>query len=627
MRAMLSLLLVLMLLNLLACDGGVARQDEVPSTISSHSSLAAISLSSSSAFATSSTDSSSQPSVYSSSSQSTASVFEEGDVGFCNTLSAAIETEHDGYLGAGYANTQNAIGYGLSWRLDVEHSGVATLSIRYANGGDAARSALLSINSGVDGQYALNFPATAGWNDWLLETRNIQLQQGVNDITLLANTAAGLANIDSITVKAIGVTGVDCAEAPPASPDGETLAFPGAQGFGRFAVGGRGGEVVHVTNLNDSGPGSLRDAISQPNRIVVFDVGGVINIKERLVFKHNQTIAGQTAPGDGISIYGNGTSFSGASNTIVRYIRFRMGKVGSSGKDTVSIAHGNNIIFDHVSLSWGRDGNFDVNPDSGKVISNITLQDSIIAQGLQTHSTGGLMVANGGASIIRSLYIDNHTRNPKARGVLQFVNNVVYHWRVAGYILGDSAANSGTRYDGAMIGNYFISGPETSGAALKSPSAVYHLYAQDNWYDPDKNGQLDGRLLGQGDYGSVTWHTTPSTDYPQVSALSAAEALDYVIEHAGASKARDEVDQFLISELQSWGSAGATISDERVLGLANVVGNIAGGLALLDTDNDGMPDEWEIERGLNPQNAADAMVDSNQNGWVNIEEYINALVQ
>jgi pectate lyase len=142
----------------------------------------------------------------------------------------------------------------------------------------------------------------------------------------------------------------------------QTLSFPGAEGFGRFAKGARAGtpSIYHVTTLNDSGTGSLRDAISQPNRIVVFDVSGVIKISSRLVFSNNLTIAGQTAPGDGITVYGNGVSFSAADNIIVRYMRFRMGSGGDSGKDAAGIANGSNMIFDHVSVSWGLDENFSI---------------------------------------------------------------------------------------------------------------------------------------------------------------------------------------------------------------------------------------------------------------------------
>lgn len=227
------------------------------------------------------------------------------------------------------------------------------------------------------------------------------------------------------------------------------LAFPGAEGFGAQATGGRGGSVYVVTNLNDSGTGSFRDAVSQSNRIVVFAVGGIININDRIVVSPHVTIAGQTAPGGGITVYGNGVSYSGATNTITRYIRYRMGTGGDSGKDAITIANGENMIFDHVSVSWGRDETFSINGD----VSNVTISDSIIAQGLETHSCGGLIQTSGGVSIIRSLYIDNKTRNPKVKGVNEFVNNVVYNWGGGGgYIAGDSAGDSFAN----IINNVFI---------------------------------------------------------------------------------------------------------------------------------------------------------------------------
>ncbi|MDF3069137.1 MAG: hypothetical protein K0R38_4738 [Polyangiaceae bacterium] len=403
---------------------------------------------------------------------------------------------------------------------------------------------------------------------------------------------------------------------------GELLAFPGAQGFGRHAKGGRGGSVYHVTNLNDSGAGSLRDAVSQPNRTVVFEVGGVIKISSRLVFKNNQTIAGQTAPGGGVTIYGDGTSFSAANHTVVRYVRFRMGAGGESGKDTVTMANGHDVIWDHCSLSWGRDGTFDLNQESGEELKNLTLQDSIVAQGLQTHSTGGL-VNTTGTSIIRSLYIDNNSRNPKARGTLQFINNVVYNWVVSGYILGDTSGRS----DGAMLGNYLITGPETKDGTLDSPTSAYQLFAQGNYYDSDKDGTLNGRLLGQGDYGSVTWLSAPSVEFPPVPVLTAQEAFDYVSKHAGASRHRDEADEYVLAELSSLGKKGATISNETSLGFAGGVGTLPTAAAPADTDRDGMPDSWETESGFNPADAADGNGDADKDGYTNLEEYLASLVQ
>ncbi|MET0592787.1 MAG: pectate lyase [Polyangiaceae bacterium] len=401
---------------------------------------------------------------------------------------------------------------------------------------------------------------------------------------------------------------------------GPLVAFPGAQGFGRFATGGRGGTVYHVTNLDDSGAGSLRDAISQANRIIVFDVGGVIRIGSRLVFKNNQTIAGQTAPGGGITIYGDGTSFSAASNTIVRYVRFRMGIGGESGKDTVTMANGHDVIWDHCSLSWGRDGTFDLNQESGAELYNLTLQDSIVAQGLQTHSTGGL-VNTQGTSILRSLYIDNNSRNPKARGTTQFVNNVIYNWVVSAYILGDTSGRS----DGYVVGNYFVTGPETSGGTLDSPTPEYHIFADGNFYDNNRDGTLNGRLLGKGDFGTVTWETAPSATFPPVVAMTAQEAVDYVRAHAGASRYRDDADKYVMNELASFGKTGKTISDEATLGLSGGAGTIPGGTAPVDTDRDGMPDAWETANGLNPNDASDANKDRDRDGFTNVEEYINSL--
>ena len=398
------------------------------------------------------------------------------------------------------------------------------------------------------------------------------------------------------------------------------LAFPGAQGFGRFATGGRGGSVYHVTNLDDGGAGSFRDAISQPNRTIVFDVGGVIRIASRLVFKNNQTVAGQTAPGGGITFYGDGTSFSAASNTIVRYVRFRMGVGGESGKDTVTMANGHDVIWDHCSLSWGRDGTFDLNQESGADLYNLTLQDSIVAQGLQTHSTGGL-VNTQSTSIIRSLYIDNNSRNPKARGTLQFVNNVIYNWVVSGYILGDTSGRS----DGFMVGNYFITGPETSGGTLDSPTPEYHIFADGNFYDSNPDGVLNGRLLGKGDFGTATWETTPSASFPPVPAMTAEAAVNHVRANAGASRYRDAADTYVLAELGSFGTTGKTISDEASLGFAGGVGTVPGGTAPVDTDGDGMSDAWELSHGLNANDASDRNLDRNQDGWTNLEEYINSL--
>ncbi|KAH7304093.1 fibronectin [Stachybotrys elegans] len=394
-------------------------------------------------------------------------------------------------------------------------------------------------------------------------------------------------------------------------------AFPGAEGFGRFASGGRRGTVYKVTNLNDSGAGSLRDAVSQRDRIVVFTVGGVINIQSRIVVARNVYIAGQTAPGDGITVYGDGWSWSNANDAIVRYIRIRMGRGGASGKDAITIAEGARMIFDHVSVSWGRDENFSI---SGTA-QNMTVQDSIIAQGLETHSCGGLMETSGGVSLFRNLYVDNNTRNPKVKGVNDFQNNVVYNWGVGGgYIAGDS---DGASYAN-IINNYYIAGPSTTIAAFTRGNANFRGYVKNNMYDSNKNGALDGSPLCEAAscYSSIAFQGQPFAYPGPVRLLSPQDTVNTVLASAGASKPRDALDASLVSQVRSWGRAGALISDEASVGGP---GNIRGGSAPVDTDGDGIPDAWERANGLDPNNPSDGMAIA-ANGYANLENYVNSLV-
>lgn len=397
------------------------------------------------------------------------------------------------------------------------------------------------------------------------------------------------------------------------------LAFPGAEGFGAQATGGRGGSVYVVTNLNDSGTGSFRDAVSQSNRIVVFAVGGIINISDRIVVSSHITIAGQTAPGGGITVYGNGVSYSGATNSITRYVRYRMGTGGDSGKDAITIANGENMIFDHVSVSWGRDETFSINGD----VSNVTISDSIIAQGLQTHSCGGLIQTSGGVSIIRSLYIDNKTRNPKVKGVNEFVNNVVYNWGGGGgYIAGDSAGDSFAN----IANNVFISGPSTSVTAFTRGNANFHAYVSSNYYDPDKDGSLNGFILSptSQNYSPIDFQ---SIRYPYPTVNTLLDPLDAYVQvkaSAGASKFRDSVDSYLVDvELSSLGKVGALISDPTTSPVGGP-GVIPGGTPPEDSDEDGIPDDYELAHGTDPQTNDSAKIATN--GYANIENYINSLV-
>lgn len=401
----------------------------------------------------------------------------------------------------------------------------------------------------------------------------------------------------------------------------QQLAFPGAQGFGRFATGGRMGSVYHVTNLNDSGTGSLRDAVSKPNRIVVFDVSGVIRINSRLVFSKNLYVAGQTAPGEGITVYGDGTSFSAADNIIVRYMRFRMGAVGTKDKDAGGIANGQNMIFDHCSFSWGQDENFSINWDNkGTAPQNITLMNSIVGQGLMTHSAGGLMQADN-ITLYRDLLVDNSTRNFKVKGTNQYVNNLVYNWKNYAYNMGGDS--QGTSYVN-IENNLFINGPAVGGDALTGGNSDFHFYGNDNWQDKNRDGVLNPTLFtGTGGGDKVS---TPYA-YPELEKWAGNELIEMLLPEVGASLPyRDLADCYMVDEVLSFGKKGKLITNENELPIGvPTTWSWFKGSKPTDTDGDGMPDAWEEANGTDKAKS-DAMTIAD-NGYANIENYINSITK
>lgn len=436
--------------------------------------------------------------------------------------------------------------------------------------------------------------------------------------------------------------------------DGQLLAFPGAEGFGRFTTGGRGGEIYHVTNLNDSGTGSLRDAVSKEGRIIVFDVSGVIELKSALVFKGNNTILGQTAPGEGVQVYGDRISFSNASNLIVRHMRFRMGITGTSGADACGVANGTDMILDHLSVLWGRDENFSVSWDNKNTRpANITIQNSIIGQGLQSHSCGGLIQTIGGVTLYRNLYVENKTRNPKVKGLNQFVNNVVYNWGDGGgYIMSDSEGDSWADIEN----NYFVKGPwNGSTDPFVRGIKTFRYFGAGNYYDENKDGVLNGHLMTEDEMRGAQNGTAPySTLFPSLDALNAniteynttaTEQIQLIPEIAGKMTAeeayawmltsvgpvlpvRDEVDQYLIDEIATYGKAGTKngINSEAQLPHKGK-GVLSGGVKPLDTDGDAIPDEWEIANSLNPNDPSDAVAIDPATGYAWIEVYANSIVE
>ena len=403
---------------------------------------------------------------------------------------------------------------------------------------------------------------------------------------------------------------------------GQTLAFPEAEGFGRFATGARtnlgSASVYHVTNLNDSGAGSFRDAVSQANRFVVFDVGGVVTLNSVAVISSNVTIAGQTAPG-GFAVYGDRLAFNGANNTVSRYIAVRKGEAGTR-EDSVSLSRGSNMIFDHMSVTWGVDETFSMNPDSGQVIDNITIQNTVIAQGLDRlgHSAGGLMTLGEGSrfSIVKSLFADNVTRNPKVRGENEFINNVIYGYETAGYIMGDTVNMSS---HANAIGNYFIEGPVDGSSPFASGTPQFEIYGADNWVDGDRDGLLDGSRITT--YPGATVAATPFA-FPTTASMTAQQAVSFVTQHAGPTITRDEVDTRIMQGVLSYGTLGGVILRDTDLFPTFAAPRVAFG-RLADTDNDGMPDGWERSRGLNPASATDWKTFSG--GYTNLELYLNEL--
>lgn len=393
----------------------------------------------------------------------------------------------------------------------------------------------------------------------------------------------------------------------------QQLAFPGAEGFGAYASGGRGGQVVHVTNLNAAGLGSLAEAVSQPGRFVVFDVGGVIDITgKNVTIASNVTIAGQTAPGEGITIYGGRVIASKNSNIIIRYIRMRGGSSVNSSKCTLTLDECSNVIMDHCSVSWGPWDNVHI-----ANANNITWQNCIISEGIEPQRFGAITDGTRNWTIHHCLWQNNKSRNPKMKCYVQYYNNVVYNY-TNGVVGGHSAADN---YQDLM-NNYFIAGPNGSAKYFDQWTETDHMYSSGNYFDGNCDGVLNGSLVT--DHHNATPMQNPSLKCSAPMNLETAEqAYESVVEHVGASRVRDIHDKRIIEQLTSLGKKGSFINNEQDVG---GIGVVAGGPKITDTDNDGMADEWEEANGLDPLKD-DANEYSFDNGYTNIENYVNSLAQ
>lgn len=452
-------------------------------------------------------------------------------------------------------------------------------------------------------------------------------------------------------------------------------AFPGAEGYGRFTTGGRGGSVIHVTNLNDSGTGSLRAAINATGkRIIVFDVSGNIELKSRLsVTNGNVTILGQTAPGDGICLK-NWPLVISTNNVIVRYIRCRMGDLAGNEEDAMSASHHdnaicNNIIIDHCSVSWSVDecGSFYGNKD-------FTLQWCMFSESLRNsvhdkgnHGYGGIW---GGekASFHHNMLAHHDSRNPRfdhdyvstLKGPIDYVNNVVYNWGGNSTYGGESNAGSTSKLIN-MRNNYYKAGPASGNKKLfLNPTTNCG-----NCTGTDVGGKffIDGNFLyGQSLFNSdnlqsgyyffdsgmnfSSWKskyasaTKPYTtdekkfQYKLVHLQSAQNAFQKICDWVGCSYIRDYVDTRIVDEAIN-GYYTYEGSNGSKNGLIDTQDDVNGWPSLrtydkkTDTDRDGMPDAWETANGLNPNDASDASsytIDKKK-WYTNIEVYANSLVE
>ena len=468
---------------------------------------------------------------------------------------------------------------------------------------------------------------------------------------------------------------------PTDLPQAKIPAFPGAEGGGKFTFGGRGGKVYVVTSLADSGPGTLRWACEQGGaRIIVFNVAGIIHIKSPIIVRAPYiTIEGQTAPGDGVCVAGE-SFWVNTHDVIIRYMRFRRGETNVGRRDDALGGDPvGNIIVDHTSTSWGLDENFSMyrhmfDPGAGMIAEklgtvNITIQNCIYAEALDywNHSFGS---TTGGenSTLIRNMWADNTGRNPSVgwNGIYTFVNNVVFNWHHRSMDGGDYTTNFN------IINNYFKPGPVTpkdepvghrilkpeSGRSKLKEKFFGRVYASGNIMegypevtkDPWKGGiQIEedgGKELP--DAGKYKDYMKSDVAFPMapVTIMSAEEAYKFVVNNAGATLPhRDAVDLRIAEQVRTGKITYKEMKtdtdfqfkvrklpkDSYKLGIITAPWQVGGypdykGTPYKDSDNDGIPDSWEIAHGLNPHDASDAAKPAkNGGGYSNIEVYLNTV--
>ena len=408
-------------------------------------------------------------------------------------------------------------------------------------------------------------------------------------------------------------------------------AFPGAEGAGLGAFGGRTGDVYHVTSLADSGPGTLRDGVTNGNRTIVFDIGGYIDLLSELQITNSKlTIAGQTAPGDGVTLRGYSMSLDNVHDIVLRFLRFRPGDIYCATTDGYALRFGNvsNCIVDHVSASWSlRDALTVTNS------TNVTIQWSLIAESLRTscrtnlpHGLGTTVrYGNSQVSLHHNLYANNNSANPWIGDNLSvdFVNNVLFNWgELPGYSQDDIFDNPGGFTNQLnYIKNAVISStnPTDPTIAFNAGSLNTWIYQAENLIStnpvPGFNGVDTGWNLFAGLY------TQLNDPFPiwQATTYSTTEAYERVLDFVGAWQNRDAVDQRIVAEVRS--GVGTIIDSQTDVGDWPVLNSAT---IPVDSDQDGMPDYYEYTLGLDPLLISNRE-DRDTNGYTDLEEYLDWL--
>ncbi len=425
-----------------------------------------------------------------------------------------------------------------------------------------------------------------------------------------------------------------------------TKPFAEAEGAGAFTVGGRGGDTYHVTNLNDSGAGSLRNGITTATgpRTIVFDISGQINLLTNLsINKPFMTIAGQTAPGDGITIAGRTSIVNNTQHVILRYLRFRGGDVNcpSMQGDSLWVDNSKDVLIDHVTASWSIDETLSVTDSTRVSIQWSYITESLKASchdngsgGTESHGYGALIrYGDGTITYHHNLFSHHFNRNPRVGDniTLEFVNNIIYDW-------GTDASYSGPANEGTTkinyIGNYLVAGPTTPVAkrnrAFNGGSISTIIYQTGNVIDGNLNGVRDGTDTGWAMFVNLYTQsgvqlrgeqfTKNQANRLAVVPESAQTAYTRVLATGGDSKVRDAVDTRVTNQVMN--ETGTQIDSQTQVGGFPMLNSMP---APIDTDGDGMPDSYEIANGLDPNNASDATTVL-PSGLTNLETYLNSLV-